>query len=172
LNQFVRPRPIEPGDAVARFDCGEDTLNDWLVNRALRNEKGGASRTFVTLERELGVVAGYYCLSASSIHSEAAPGALRRNMPDPIPIILIGRLAVDARFGGQGVGASLLQDAVIKSIEASRLIGARAVLVHALSESAESFYSRFGFQCVPNNRRVMFLLTKDAELTVAEITST
>ena len=121
------------------------------------------------MDRDSGSVAGYYCLSASSLRSEDAAGALKRNMPDPIPIILIGRLAVDSGFGGMGLGASLLQDATAKSIEASRLVGARAVLVHALNETAESFYKKFGYTLVPNSARVMYLLMADAEATVVSL---
>jgi predicted N-acetyltransferase YhbS len=115
------------------------------------------------------MVAGYYCLSASSLRSEDAPGALKRNMPNPIPVILIGRLAVDGRFGGQGLGASLLQDAVLKSVEAARLVGARALLVHALNEATEGFYRKFGFVLVPHGARVMYLLTTDAEATIVSV---
>lgn len=126
----------------------------------------GASRTFVSVESDSGLVAGYYCLSASSLaHDEATP-RLRRNMPDPIPVILIGRLAVDERFTGSGLGASLIQDAVVKGVEASRLIGARALLVHAISESAENFYRKFGFALVPDSARVMCITMADAEATI------
>ncbi len=145
------------------------SLDNWLSNRAIANERAGASRTFVSVDKESQVVAGYYCLAASSLRSEDAAGALKRNMPDPIPIILIGRLAVDERFSGRGLGASLLQDALMKSVEAARLVGARAVLVHALTEGAESFYSKFGFVAMPHATRVMYLLTADAEATVADV---
>lgn len=170
MSPFLRPRAITPADSFVDFDCGEPSLNDWLRKRAVANERGGASRTFVSVDKDSQIVAGYYCLSASSLRSEDASGALKRNMPNPIPIILIGRLAVDGRFGGHGLGASLLQDAVLKSIEAARLVGARALLVHALNEVAESFYSRFGFALVPHSARVMYLLTTDAEATVASVT--
>lgn len=170
MSTVLRPRPINSTDDVSGFDCGEPSLSDWLRHRALRNERGGASRTFVAAEGEAGIIAGYYCLSASSLRSEDATGALRRNMPNPIPIILIGRLAVDSRFQGIGLGASLLQDATVKSIEASRLIGARALLVHALSESAASFYRRFGFVPLPGRAQTLYLLVADTESTVASIT--
>ena len=169
MSEFLRPRPIGVADDFSDFDCGEASLSDWLRQRALRNESGGASRTFVSVERETGTVAGYYCLSASSLRSEDAPGALKRNMPNPIPIVLVGRLAVDNRFKGMGLGASLLQDATIKSIEASRLVGARAVLVHPLSESAEAFYRKFGFALIPKSERVMYVLMTDAETTVLSL---
>ena len=90
-------------------------------------------------------------------------------MPDPISVILIGRLAVDEEFKGQGLGVSLLQDASSKGIEASRTVGARAFIVHALSDSAESFYRKFGFKLVPENARVLYILVQDAEATIADL---
>jgi predicted N-acetyltransferase YhbS len=147
-------------------------LNEWLRSRALRNETTGASRTFVTVEAESGEVAGYYCLSASSLVLDAAPGRVKRNMPSPIPIILIGRLAVDTRFKGHGLGASLLQDAVLKGIEAARIVGARAFIVDALNEEVERFYRKFGFEPMPPAaRRALYLLVVDAEATVRQISA-
>jgi predicted N-acetyltransferase YhbS len=122
----------------------------------------------VSVETQTRVVVGYYCLSASSLTREETTSSLRRNMPDPIPVILIGRLAVDKRFAGNGLGASLLQEAILKGIEVSQLVGARALVVHAISESAENFYRKFGFTLVPNTARVMYITMADAEATIAE----
>lgn len=162
-----RPRPITKHDDTSTFDCGKPSLTSWLQIRAIRNEAGGASRTFVSVDDETGRLAGYYCLAASSLRAGEASGALRRNMPDPIPVVLVGRLAVDSHFQGIGLGASLLQDALVKSIEASRLIGARAVIVYALDDEAVTFYERFGFSLIPETARCLFLLVADAEATVA-----
>ncbi|MFZ2965098.1 MAG: GNAT family N-acetyltransferase [Rhodoglobus sp.] len=152
---------------MSTFDCGAASLNDWLRTRALKNETTGASRTFVSIDSETDAVAGYYCLSASSLLIDDAPGSVRRNMPDPIPVILIGRLAVDERFKGHGLGASLLQHAVLKGLEASRIVGARAFIVDALDDEAERFYSKFGFALMPPaSKRAMYLLARDAEATV------
>ena len=170
MTTFGSPRALTAGDNVVTFDCGEPTLNEWLRSRALKNETTGASRTFVTVEADSGEVAGYYCLSASSLALEDAPGRVKRNMPSPVPIILIGRLAVDGRFTGHGLGASLLQDAVLKGIEASRILGARAFVVDALNEDAERFYRKFGFELMPPAaKRALFLLVADAEATIASI---
>lgn len=170
LTSFQRPRPLSAEVTTTGFDCGEVSLNEWLQTRALRSETTGASRTFVSLTGD-GEVAGYYCLSASSLSIEDAPGRLRRNMPNPIPVILIGRLAVDHRFKGQGLGGSLLQEAMLKGMEAARLVGARALVVDALSEDAVRFYQRYGFELMPpNSKRAMYLLVSDAEKTVAELT--
>ncbi|PRY69581.1 acetyltransferase (GNAT) family protein [Glaciihabitans tibetensis] len=141
-----------------------------MRSRALKNEKTGASRTFVSVDSDSGLVAGYYCLSASSLARDDATSNLRRNMPDPIPVILIGRLAVDKRFAGLGLGVSLLQEAIRKGVEASRIVGARALVVHAISESAERFYFKFGFTPVPESARVMFMTMADAEATIADMT--
>jgi ribosomal protein S18 acetylase RimI-like enzyme len=166
LTEFSTPRPITANDDTSGFDCGRQPLNSWLQVRAIKNETAGASRTFISVERESGLIAGYYCLAASSLGLEDAPSRLARNMPSPIPIILIGRLAVDTRFGGMGLGASLLQDAILKGIEAARIVGARAFLVHAIDDSAQSFYERFGFALVPESERAMYLLASDAESTI------
>ena len=165
---FRSPRPLLAADTVSTFDCGAETLNDWLRTRALKNETTGASRTFVSIDSETETVAGYYCLSASSLLLEAAPGGVRRNMPDPIPVILIGRLAVDHTFKGKGLGASLLQHALLKGLEASRIVGARAFIVDALDDDAERFYAKFGFALMPPaSKRAMYLLVKDAEATIS-----
>jgi ribosomal protein S18 acetylase RimI-like enzyme len=123
----------------------------------------------VTIDSESDLIAGYYCLSSSSVAREDAGNALGRNSPDPVPVILVGRLAVDDRFKNQGLGSSLLQDAVVKGVEASRIIGSRAFLVHALNDGAVAFYRRYGFVSVPESPRVMYLLTKDAEATIASM---
>ena len=167
MTSFARPRPITPHDDVSTFGCDEQTLDNWLNLRAIKNEVAGSSRTFVTIERESGLIAGYYCLSSSSITRAEAGNPLGQGTPDPVPVILIGRLAVDNRFKGQGVGASLLQDSLLKGIEASRIVGSRAFLVHALNENAVTFYKKFGFALTPESSRVMYLLTKDAEATVS-----
>jgi len=169
VTSFRSPQPIAAEHDVASFDCGEPSLNEWMSQRALKNERGRASRTFVSIEMNSNLVAGYYCLSSSSLGIESAPGRLRRNMPDPIPVILLGRLAVDKRFASQGLGASLLQHALLKAVEASRIIGARALLVHALSDSARDFYARFGFTLMPDSERTMYLLLDDAELTITQL---
>lgn len=167
--RLSRPRPIGAADSYSDFQCGEASLDRWIKVRALRNETGGASRTFVSLDLDADRVAGYYCLSASALKSEDAGAALRRNMPDPIPVVLIGRLAVDQQYQSVGLGASLLQDAALRSLEASRLIGAKAILVHALSDDAQRFYEHFGFVSVPGSVRTLYLLIADAERTLEEL---
>jgi predicted GNAT family N-acyltransferase len=144
-------------------------LDEWVRRRALSNERGGASRTFVSLQGDSELVAGYYCLAASSLRREEASTELRRNMPDPTPIVLIGRLAVDTRFKGHGLGYSLLQDAIAKSFEVSTLVAARAIVVHAPSDDAQRFYEKFGFALMPNAARAMYMLMADVEETIRRV---
>ena len=144
---FARPRPLRPDDEIAAFDCGREELNEWLVRRALRSERERDARTYVTCETDGGRVAGYYCLSASSVARSTASGALSRNAPDPIRAVLLGKLAIDREFqGGARLGTSLLQDAVVHATTAAERIGLRALIVDALDDSAVAFYARHGFK--------------------------
>ncbi|CAN5288556.1 hypothetical protein BH09ACT6_BH09ACT6_13560 [soil metagenome] len=158
---------LEPSDPVAEFDCGETSLDIWLSGRAIKNEATGASRAFVSVERERALIGGSYSVSTGSLSLNIAPGTLRRNMPSPIPVVLIGRLAVDERFTGSGLGASLLQDALLKCIEAARSVGIRAIVVDAPNEASASFYRKFGFESMPLVRDgAMYLVVKNTEATI------
>jgi GNAT superfamily N-acetyltransferase len=137
------PLPLMAEHQLGGFDCRVPSLNEWLQKRALKNQQSGASRTFV-----IGIgqqVVGYYCLAAGSVAHVEAPKALSRNMPDPIPVAILGRLAVDHRHQGQGLGDALLQDALNRTLHAAETMGIRAVLVHALSEPAKRFYLAWEF---------------------------
>jgi GNAT superfamily N-acetyltransferase len=158
------PRPILPDDNVTVFDCGDQTLNDYLTWRAWINHASGASRCFVTVLDER--VVGYYALAASSILHRDAPGSVRRNMPDPAPVILLSRLAVDLQHQNCGVGASLLQDAVVRVTTAAKSIGIRALLVHAIDADARAFYAHHGFTPSPTNQMHLLLRLKDVEAIV------
>lgn len=143
---YTPPRPITERDDTNTFSCGDSGLDDWLRRRALPNERGRASRTFVTCppESPLSVV-GYYALAAGSVTSASVPGRVRRNMPDPIPVVILARLAVDIHHQGNGLGSSLLQDALPRVIAAGQQIGIRAMVVHALNTKASDFYASLGF---------------------------
>lgn len=125
------------------FDCGEASLNHWLKKRALKNQNSDASRCFVIADG-MNVI-GYYCLSAGAISHEAAPKSMRRNMPDPLPILLIGRLAIDKKYHNQGLGRALLRDAMLRAVHIANETGIFAIMVHALSEPAKLFYLSKGF---------------------------
>lgn len=137
------PAPITSEDEIECFESGEPSLDAWLKQRALKNHAAGASRCFVV--RAGGTVVGYYSLSAGAISREAAPKAMRRNMPDSLPVLLLGRLAVDRRRHNQGLGQALLRDAMLRAVNISGDAGVFAIMVHALSESARQFYLSRGF---------------------------
>lgn len=140
---FSAPEKLTKAHDVSSFNCGEPVLDEWLRRRALQNEAAGASRTYIV--RSGAKVAGYYSLAAGAVAREEAPGRVRRNMPDPVPVMVLGRLAVDRAFHGQGLGAGLLRDAVLRTMQAAEIAGIRALLVHAISEDAKRFYAHHGF---------------------------
>ncbi|MEX0152889.1 GNAT family N-acetyltransferase [Microbacterium sp. LMI1-1-1.1] len=160
--EFLTPCPIAAGDRLSEFDSGEEALDSWLRGRARSSEKAGASRTSVCVTREDHRVAGYYCLSSSSLEREDGPPPLTAKLPSRVPVVLLGRLAVDRAFHGMGLGASLLQHATMRALDAAETIGIRAVLVHALREDVIPFYERFGFTRFPGQAKTLYLLTQDA----------
>lgn len=138
------PEPLNAEHDIATFDCGESSLNDWLRRRAHTNQGAGASRTYVVADDRLRVL-GYYALAAGAVSHVQATGAIRRNMPEPIPGLVLGRLAVDRSQQGRALGAALLKDAVLRTLAVASEIGVRALLAHAVSETAKAFYLRHGF---------------------------
>jgi GNAT superfamily N-acetyltransferase len=158
VTRFTQPAALDETHAMADFRSGTEALDSWLHRRALRNQASGASRTFVTCPiGNLGVVAGFYSLAASSVALDQAPGSVRRNMPNPIPVILLGRLAVDLRHQNAGLGTSLLQDAVRRVAGVADTVGVRALLVHAIDEDAAAFYGHFGFVASNLDAETLFL---------------
>ncbi len=141
------PEPLRAAHDVSTFDSGVLVLDEWLRRRALPNEVAGASRTFVSCIA--GRVVGYYSLAAASVVHDVATTRARRNMPNPIPAVVLGRLAVDHGLQGQGLGGDLLQDAIMRTVAAAGAIGVRPLLVHALTAEAKGFYARFGFRESP-----------------------
>jgi GNAT superfamily N-acetyltransferase len=151
---FERPVSIAATHGLADFSCGNDDLDAWLASIALKAE-GNSARTYVVCRG--GKVVGYYCLATGAVARGNAPGRVRRNAPDPVPVLVIGRLAVDRSCQGQGLGAGMLQDAFRRSLQAARIVGCRAVLVHAIDAEAVAFYARYGFVEFPGGSRTMFL---------------
>lgn len=150
------PEPLRADHALSTFECGEPSLDDWLRRRALINQLNGASRTFVVMDDTPQVV-GYYALAAGAVSHGNATGSIRRNMPDPIPVLVLGRLAVAQRVKGQRLGAALLQDAVLRAMAVSENAGVRALLVHALTDDAKAFYEHYGFQPSPMDPMTLML---------------
>jgi GNAT superfamily N-acetyltransferase len=141
------PEPLAQHHLISGFDSGVTSLDDWLKRRALANQVSGASRTFVVCQDTH--VIGYYALASSAVHTDIAPGRFRRNMPEPIPVVVLGRLAVLQSFHGQGLGRAMFYDAARRVIQAADSIGVRGLLVHAISEDARSFYLKLGFDPSP-----------------------
>jgi GNAT superfamily N-acetyltransferase len=152
--EFSAPVPIDPSHNLSGFDCGKPLLDDWLRHRGLGNE-GRFSRSYVVTAGS--TVAGYYSIAAGAVVHDGAPPKLKRNAPDPIPTIVLGRLAVDRQFQGFGLGASLLHDALQRSLAISQAIGARAVIVHAIDPEAAAFYAAYEFQAFPQSALTLFL---------------
>ena len=142
------PQPLTADHQTDAFKCGETSLDEWLKRRALLNQANGASRTFVVVD-DNHTVMGYYALAAGAVHHQDATRSIRQNMPDPLPVMVLARLAVDLRAQGIQLGAGLLRDAVERSLAVAQNAGVRALLVHALHERAKQFYLYFGFQASP-----------------------
>ena len=149
------PEPIAAHHVLTGFDSGQPTLDSWLTARALKNERDGASRTYVVCDA--GAVVAYYCLAAGSVQRRDVPGSLRRNMPDPIPVMLMGRLAVARSHQGKGLARGLVRDAVLRTLKAAEIEGIRALLVHALDDDAAQFYRHMGFLESPVDPLVLAL---------------
>mgnify|MGYP001626213103 CR=1 FL=1 len=150
------PQPLTATHLLNDFECGEPALNDWLKRRAITNQLSGASRTFVVADEEKRVW-GFYAMAAGAVTHQMATSLVRRNMPDPIPVMVLGRLAVDRRAQGMKLGAAMLQDAVNRAITVSHNTGVRALLVHALHEQAKQFYEHYGFQVSPQHPLTLML---------------
>jgi len=150
------PLPLAPTHNVDEFTCGESSLDDWLKRRALTNQLSGASRTFVVTDPD-GRVRGYYAMAAGAVSHQAATSNVRRNMPNPVPVMVLARLAVDQRSQGIKLGAALLQDAVRRAVSVSQNAGVRALLVHALHDRAKQFYEHYGFQESPQHPMTLTL---------------
>jgi len=164
VSRYSVPRPLTADDDCTVFDSGEPALDEYLRTRALANHVGGASRCFVTCRG--GQVVGYYALASASVARQAVSGRIRRNMPEPVPVHLLSRLAVDCQEQGRGLGKHLLRDAITRSVAAADLIGVRALLVHALHDQARAFYAYFEFTASPTDPLHLLLLITDARALV------
>jgi GNAT superfamily N-acetyltransferase len=154
--QLSGPKPLVTAHLVDDLACGEPALDDWLKRRALSNQISGASRTFVVADQDRRVF-GYYAIAAGAVSHQLATSGVRRNMPDPIPVMVLARLAVDQRAQGLKLGASLLRDAVNRAMVISQNAGVRALLVHALHDRAREFYEHYGFKPSPQHPLTLLL---------------
>ena len=152
---YSAPELLNATHHLDNFDCGEEALNSWLKRNALKNQQNQASRTFVICQNNN--VVGFYALAAGSVSHQFVSGGLRRNMPNPIPVVVLGRLAIDLAHQGQKLGAALLKDAVLRASAVSQQVGVKALLVHALNDKAKAFYLNYGFQVSPIDDLILLL---------------
>lgn len=153
------PVPLADHHELAEFNSGVAELDDWLVKRARSNQASGASRTFVLCESNR--VVGYYALASGAVTQAEAPGKIRRNMPDPIPFAVLGRLAIDTAHQGNGVGRAMVRDAGFRLLQAAEVLGIRGLLVHAISEEAKAFYLALGFTPSPLDPMMLMVTLRD-----------
>ena len=154
------PEPIADGHDLSAFASGEPALDDWLRRRARSNQASGASRTYVIALQHR--VIGYFSLASGAITIAEAPSRARRNMPDPIPMAVLGRLAIDQEWQRRGLGRLLLRDAILRTSQGAAIIGVRGLLVHALSPAARRFYESNGFRESPNRPMTLVVTLQDA----------
>lgn len=157
-----QPRPIAPTDNTTDFDSGEESLDRYLADRALTNHLADLGRCYVCLDGDTDELLGYYTLSAVAVEHADLPGKVRRNAPNPVPAVLMGRLAIDTKAQGSGLGRFLVRDAILSTLAAADRIGVRILLVHAIHEQAAGFYERLGFTRSPTDPLHLYLLLADA----------
>ncbi|MDG1734087.1 MAG: GNAT family N-acetyltransferase [Thalassotalea sp.] len=153
MGRISEPLPLCSSFDLSQFDCGEESLNYFLKKKSMKNQVSGASKTYVCTVDGKGVA--YYSLASGCVERKLAPGNIKRNMPDNVPVIILGRLAVDKEFAKLGLGSQLLRNAILRSLNVSRTVGVKAVLVHALSKQAKSFYCQYGFIATPFNENML-----------------
>ena len=157
------PEPLRDDHETEGFDSGEAALDDWLTRRARANHASGASRTYVVCEGKR--VVGYYALASGAVAQATVPGKFRRNMPDPIPVVVLARLAVDRSRQGRGLGRAMFRDAARRVAQAADAIGIRGIVVHAISEEARRFYIALGFDPCPAEAMTLVVTLRDIRAT-------
>jgi predicted N-acetyltransferase YhbS len=166
IDHLSAPEKLVSAHDLSQFDSGEPALDDWLRRRAIDNEERGASRTYVVCQGRR--VVGYYALAVGAVAHVDATGRIRRNMPDPVPVMVIGRLAIDCALQGQGMGPALLRDAVLRTLQAAEIAGIRAILVHAISDRARRFYESCGFAASPVDSMTLMIPVAEAAKILAQ----
>ena len=159
--QFLAPVPLSIQHQTKQFSCGVESLDAWLKRRALKNQVQGASRTYVVCQGDR--VMAYYAIASGVVTCNEATGRLRRNMPDPIPVVVLGRLGVDSTVRGQGLGRALVRDAAMRILQAADVIGIRGVTVQALSDDAKVFYEHMGFEASPIAPNLLMITLADLQ---------
>jgi GNAT superfamily N-acetyltransferase len=159
VSQLLGPVLLGEHHVLDGFDCGDEALDAWLAGKALRNQVEGSSRTWVVTVDDR--VVAFYASSTAVLLRVHATKRAARNQPDPLPALLLGRLAVDEHWQGRGLGAALLKHFILKAIEVAQVTGVRVLLVHAKTPEAARFYTRYGFEPSPVDALTLLLLVKD-----------
>ncbi len=160
------PEPLADRHQLESFACGEASLDDWLKRRAHANQVSGASRTYVVCSSDS--VVAYFALASGAVLNNAVPGRFRRNMPDPIPVVVLARLAVDSAWHGRGLGRALFRDAAQRVAHAADSIGIRGIVVHAISDEARAFYVALGFEECPGAPRMLVVTLADLRAALSQ----
>ena len=153
------PEPLTEHHDIGGFSCGVASLDDWLRRRARANQASGATRTFVVTES--GRVVAYYAIASGAVSPNGTSGRFRRNMPDPIPVAVLARLAIATSAQGQGLGRALFRDATLRILNAAETLGIRGIVVHAISDQAKAFYLALGFEASPLDPMTLMVTLKD-----------
>ena len=169
---YSRSGPLREEHLLEGFDCGEESLDLWLLRHARHAEAAGSARVFVTTESDERV-AGYYAVAVGQVQAEEATARLVKGQPEgrPVPVVILARLAVDRRHQGRGLGRSLLQDAFLRCATAAESVGVRALVAHAINPEARDFYTRYGFESSPTDPLHLILLMKDLKKFLNEVDS-
>ena len=166
IGELLRPEPLADHHDIAEFRCGEASLDDWLNRRARANQVSGATRTYVACRGKR--VVGYYALASGVVAVESVPGRFRRNMPAPIPVAVLARLAVDRDWQGRGLGRALFRDAAHRVAHAADAIGIRGIVVHAISEEVKEFYLSLGFDASPSEPMTLMATLSDIRAALSQ----
>jgi GNAT superfamily N-acetyltransferase len=157
--KLAAPMPLSEQHETEGFSCGSDNLDQWLKRRSFKNQIQGASRTYVVCDESR--VVAYYALASGAVTTTDATGRFRRNMPDPIPVVVLGRFAIDQTLQGEGLGRALIRDAGMRVIQAANTIGIRGMIVHALSNEAKTFYEKVGFEISRHDPHLLMITLAD-----------
>ena len=157
------PEPLGKQHRLDDFDCGEPALDEWLKRHARAAQASDSARVFVTTLDDAETVAGYYALAAAQVSPDDARARALKGQPRAraVPAILLARLAVDRGHQGSGLGRSLLQDVLLRCVDAAEAIGARILLVHAKHEAAKAWYMQYSFEESPTDPLHLMMLMKD-----------
>lgn len=161
------PELLTNNHSISNFSCGIQELDDWLKQRAIKNQTRSNAKVYVVTHSDTKQVVGYYAIAMGAVQREDAIGSLRRNSPNPIPMLILARLGVHIEYQRQAIGAGLLKDCVIRAIKAMNVVGGAGILVHAIDGEAKTFYKKFGFTESPIDPMILMARIVDINKIIA-----